>query len=397
VRDSAVVRIIGEQLFWYPPGGNAEPRPLSDAAQVQQLQQVLQGRRAPVIFAVPGGDVSLREFHFTSAERRHIRKSLPYLLEAEFANDAEDLHVAAEPIAKLTLAVASCTHGCMQDWAERLEPFPGIAQWLPEPLLLPWRKGEITVVNEGHMAIVRSGHCSGFSVEPEMLATMLAALPEDEVSAVIVYGQDQEADTALIPAFLREQVQWRRGGFAAALMLSGEVSPRLNLRQQKYGVSLPLRHWWQQWRWPVILLGSAFSLQVAANYVDYSQLEAENLKLREQIQEIYRGVNPRGAIVDPEKQLNRQVGELRGSGGSSNFVSLLEAVGAVVQAQQEAQLATVNYSSKLGEVRVTLLAPDFKAVESIRSQLANAGLDAEMENSNAQGDQVRARLRVGRP
>ena len=395
MRDSAVVRIIDDELFWYPPGGNAEPRPLADEAQAQQLRLVLQGRRAPVIFAVPGGDLCLREFHFTAAERRHIRKSLPFLLEAEFANDAEDLHVAAQPVAKLSLAVASCAHRCMQDWLERLQAFAGITQWLPEPLLLPWREGEVTVVNEGHMAIVRSGHCTGFSVEPEMLATMLAALPQEAVAAVIVYGQDQQADTELLPIELREKVQWRKGGFAAALMLSGEVSPRLNLRQQEYGISLPLRQWWQQWRWPAILLGSAFSLQVAASYVDYSQLEAENLKLRGQIQEIYRGVNPRGAIVDPEKQLNRQLMELRGSGGSSNFVSLLEAVGAVIEAQQGTQLATINYSSKLGEVRVTLLAPDFRAVESVRSQLASAGLEAEMENSNAQGDQVRARLRVG--
>ncbi|MCX2981049.1 type II secretion system protein GspL [Halieaceae bacterium IMCC14734] len=396
MRDSAVVRIIDDELFWYPPGANAEPRPLSDESQAQQLRLVLQGKRAPVIFAVPGGDLCLREFHFTAAERRHIRKSLPFLLEAEFANDAEDLHVAAQPVAKLSLAVASCAHRCMQDWLERLQAFAGITQWQPEPLLLPWREGEVTVVNEGHMAIVRSGHCTGFSVEPEMLATMLAALPQETVTAVIIYGQDQQGDTELIPVELREKVQWRKGGFAAALMLSGDVSPRLNLRQQEYGISLPLRQWWQQWRWPVILLGSAFSLQVAASYVDYSQLEAENLKLRGQIQSAYRDVNPRGAIVDPEKQLNRQLTELRGSGGSSNFVSLLESVGAVIQSQQGTQLATINYSSKLGEVRVTLLAPDFKAVESVRSQLASAGLEAEMENSNAQGEQVRARLRVGR-
>jgi type II secretory pathway component PulL len=48
----------------------------------------------------------------------------------------------------------------------------------------------------------------------------------------------------------------------------------------------------------------------------------------------------------------------------------------------------------VGDVRLNLVVPDFKAVESIRTNLDAAGLLAQMENSNAQGDMVRARLKV---
>ena len=37
MRESAVVRLIGEELFWYPPGSSAKPRSLSDPDEVSAL------------------------------------------------------------------------------------------------------------------------------------------------------------------------------------------------------------------------------------------------------------------------------------------------------------------------------------------------------------------------
>ena len=44
---------------------------------------------------------------------------------------------------------------------------------------------------------------------------------------------------------------------------------------------------------------------------------------------------------------------------------------------------------------LNILASDYEAVEQVRAGINKAGLEAVMENSSAQGDQVRARLRVG--
>ena len=44
---------------------------------------------------------------------------------------------------------------------------------------------------------------------------------------------------------------------------------------------------------------------------------------------------------------------------------------------------------------MNILASDYEAVEQIRAGINKAGLEAVMENSSAQGDRVRARLRVG--
>ena len=55
----------------------------------------------------------------------------------------------------------------------------------------------------------------------------------------------------------------------------------------------------------------------------------------------------------------------------------------------------MNYTDRGNEMRLNIVATNFETVEIIREGLNTAGLDAIMESSSAQGDGVRARLRVG--
>jgi type II secretory pathway component PulL len=98
--------------------------------------------------------------------------------------------------------------------------------------------------------------------------------------------------------------------------------------------------------------------------------------------------------VDPQKQLERQLLSLRGDGQRSGFVSLLDRTGLALQSIPDTQMVTLNYSDRNEQLSITVLAPDFAAVESIRSELVKGGLQAELDSSSAQGDQVRARLKV---
>jgi type II secretion system protein L len=140
---------------------------------------------------------------------------------------------------------------------------------------------------------------------------------------------------------------------------------------------------------------TAVLLQLLATGADYWLLQRENVALRTAVQDSYRQAYPRGAVVDAEKQLRRQLDALRGAGHSGGFVSLLERVGGVIAARPGTAIASINYSDKSGEMRLNILASDYEAVEQVRAGINKAGLEAVMENSSAQGDQVRARLRVG--
>jgi len=142
-----------------------------------------------------------------------------------------------------------------------------------------------------------------------------------------------------------------------------------------------------------VVLG-AFALQLAATWADYRSLAAENLALRGALEASYRQAMPQGALVDAERQLQRQLDSLRGGPGAGSFVPLLERAGGVIAQRPSARVLSLNYNQRGGEMRLNIVASDFSAVEQLRAGLADAGLTAEMESSSAQSDGVRARIRV---
>ena len=189
-------------------------------------------------------------------------------------------------------------------------------------------------------------------------------------------------------------MQWRQGDLYAAMMISEMPAQPLNLRQGEWAVRLPLERWWQQWRVAAMLFGAAVAIHMLATWTDYRQLEQENLALRGAVQETYRQAFPRGAVVDAEKQLRRQLDSMTGSSQASGFVGLVAQVGDVVTTA-DGSIVSINYNEKAGEIRLNLLAADYEAVERIRSGFVENGLQATLENSSAQDDRVRARMRVG--
>lgn len=397
MQNTAIIRRVDGELAWFPPGANDGPHWLNQDAEQEALRQAIAERRLSLLFAVPGEEVRLLPMQVTSQERRHFNKSLPFLLEEELAVDITELHFAHCAIDKLDYAVAVCSHDNMQAYRNLLGGFQGIDKWIPEPLLLPWQQGEWCLVLEEQRAIVRTGQCTGFSIETDMLPALLLAVLADgeEPAAVVIYGQQQNEDTVLVPETLRDRVQWRQGDLYAAMLIADEPTPALNLRQGQYVQRLPLKRWWGQWRAAAILFGAALGLHLLATWADYRQLSEENVQLRTAVQESYRQAYPRGAIVDPEKQLKRQLDALSGTSEGSGFTRLMEQVGQVVSSSNGTSIVSINYNDKAGEMRLNIVAADYSSVEQVRSGINERGLEAIMENSTAQGDKVRARLRVG--
>lgn len=397
MREVAIIRMVGDRLAWYPPGAGDGVRWLDVDAERNALAASISQRRQAAIFAVPGEDLRLLRLTVAPEERRHLDKSMPFMLEEQLAEDVDALHFARVSLDVGEIAVAVCAQERMDAYSEALAALPPVGQWLPEPLLLPWRDGEWCLVLEGARAIVRYGYCEGFCVERELLPTLLQSLLQsgDVPRQVVVYGERQEADLALLPAELEVQPQWRRGDFYTALLVAEQPGPLLNLRQGAFSRRLPLERWWRQWRSVAALFAGAFVLHLLAGWADLRQLEAQNLALRTGIEQSYRRVIPRGMVPEPERQLRRQLDELGGTAGGSGFSTLIARVGDVVSENPGSSLVSINYNDRAAEMRLNILAADYEEVERIRAGFVDAGLEASLENSSAQGEQVRARLRVG--
>ncbi|MEH6609437.1 MAG: type II secretion system protein GspL [Halioglobus sp.] len=394
-----VLRLIGGRLAACAPGSEEQPRWLDEENALPAFATASSQRRESVIFAAPGEDVRLQRLTISPEEKKHLAKSLPYMLEEQLAGDVEQLHFASTVLKELDYAVAICAASKMRHWQTLLADFDGGGLWTSETLLLPWREGEWCLLFEADKVVLRTGACEGISAERELLSVLLtAALVDDPPPrALVVYGSEQAGELTEIPESLRALVQWRKGNFCSALLLADTVNVKPNLLQGEFSLRLPLSRWWQQWRLVAAVLLAAFGLQLLTTWVDYRQLKQENESLQTAVMASYRQAYPKGNAPDPEVQLRRQLASLQGSAQSSGFVNLMAKVGSVIAGLEGTSIASINYSDRGGELRMNIVAADYTAVEKIREGINKTGLKAVMESSSAQGDRVRARIRVGGP
>ena len=387
-----VLCLRADALSWFAPGA-AQAEPVS-AAEVKA--RLAARREHRVILAVPGADTRLLELPVAREERRHLDTSLPFMLEESLSEDIETLHFARQSLEAGRYAVAVSAQNAMQRWRAALGDLWDKLPWVPEPLLLPWDRGAWTLVCAADSALLRYGRAAGTRLEYPLLEPLLEGLLERETpERVLVYGDDETRDRARLPAALRERCEWRQGGLGAALRRADASAPLLDLRQGAYAPRLPYARWWRQTRALAALLLAALLLHALALWMDLRRLQRQDVALRGEIQALYREVNPRGAVVDAERQLRRQVAALRGGEVGTSFSALLAPLGEAVAAGSGVLLASLNYSQRSGELRLNLLAPDFAAVETLRQRLVEAGLEASLESSSRSGERVRARLRVG--
>ena len=356
------------------------------------IDEVAEGLRANCIFAVPADRARLTQIEVRSDEHRHLKKSLPFMLEDEVIDPVESMHFSYAPIDDSHYLVALASHAEMTSWLEQLgDQFEG--PFFHEALLLPWQPGEVCAVVEAHSVLLRWGEHQGARVESDLLAPLMDALPAPP-EAVIVYGGDQERDLALLPNLLQERAQWRQGNFGTALMLVDSAQGFIDMRQGVFAPSLPLRRWWQKWKPLTIALLVAVVLQVASDMAQYWRLKESNIALRTAIEASYRKANPQGALVDAEKQLDRQIAEYAVGAKGLMFTRVLDRIGRAISVGGELTLSNINYSDNTGEVRLDLLAPTYDEIEALRERFAAGGMEAILETSSQRGVQVRARLRV---
>jgi general secretion pathway protein L len=172
-----------------------------------------------------------------------------------------------------------------------------------------------------------------------------------------------------------------------------DSAPVIDFLQGAYARTLPWRRWWLQWRPAALVFAAAIVVHLAVGGVQHHRLNKQNIALRQQIEDVYRTVEPRGVVNDPEVQLRRKLQALQSRQGGA-VLPLLQQVGGALKSIEGIAVQNLTYSEHQGELRVSLSASAFKDVEAVRAAIANTGLNAQLVGSNTDGDKTRAQLRV---
>lgn len=335
---------------------------------------------------------------FEASEAKLLRQTLPYELEEGLLQDVDTLHFSLGEPVEGTVPVAVIGQEQMQGWQTSFQE-QGLVlhKVLPEITLLPWLDKQWTLLIDEQRWLLRHAEFEGFALEAELAILAMTLLIEEQGSpdSLVLYCSSAEREPVkeLLPESLQSVVVWQESSYWPIISgVKNEAEP-FSLLQGHFARSLPWGKWWQQWRITAILLGVVIGLQLAMNVVELQALKSKNLQLRADIERSYRSAIPKGAVVNPEKQLRRKVNAMKGGDGGS-FVSLLNKVAKVSASVKDFTLLNMSYSEKQSEIRLTVLAGSFNDVENVRSGLEQQGLKAELTGSSNENGKTRARLRI---
>jgi len=381
-----------ELLAWSKPGSSAvQYGSALDYAADATL------RESELVLVVPAHKVLLQDVAFAASERRILRQTLPYSLEEQLVDDVDLQHFALGAINGTQVPVAIVEKQWLSEWLQRCEQAGlDVVRALPEQLLLPWREHSWSLWPTSSRWLVRIGRYRGFALEPSSAALALqlmldgaAELPEK----LLIYSSSAEIE----PELLAQLPDLLRGIVEPAELPQWPMpivdQPTIDLLQGDFARALPWRRWWAVWQRPAIVLALVLALQFIVTGVQHHRLTKQNIALRQQIEEVYRSVEPRGVVNDPELQLRRKVEALQGHQGSA-ALPLLQEIGSALKSVTGISVQNLTYSEKQGELRLSVSAAAFKDIEAVRLAMEKAGLTAQLVGSNADGEKTRAQLRI---
>jgi general secretion pathway protein L len=367
---------------------------------------------------IGGPQVVVRRLPYAEAEKRHLRRLMPFQLEDEVIGDISQFHFALGRPAHGEVTLAYTEKARLRAIVDELaEAGIEVTQCLPAALLpsLPAPEPAQPEASESDQAepapdvwalhyqegliSVRHGPNNGFTVAETSATAALGMLlnaenridkrPELHLSA------PDENQLAQLEAALPAELD----GAAKVTRVQGmcDFAPDascIDLCQGEFSQRLPIERWWRSWRLVGYASAAALLVYVAVLLISLNQLKSDNLEVRREIEQVFRTVVPNGPANDPERRLRIMARDLQPQAQSARLMPLLAQVLPALDEREALTVKGVYFAADNAELSLNLQATSFNAIESLRGHLTSAGLSAELLSANAQGDTHSARLKV---
>lgn len=355
-----------------------------------------------------GPQTVVRRLSYTDAEKRHLRKLMPFQLEEDVIGDIDQFHFALGTPADGKINLAYTERGPLRELFDTLAAMNvEVIQALPAALLpsypsLPDGDAEApdkpwAIHWQNQLVSVRYDEGAGFTIPSNNIGIALELLlkSQNRVSPpqLLLSAPDENQLAQLqqhLPGDLSEATCDTR---ICSLWDFEPDSGAIDLCQGEFSQRLPIERWWRNWRRVAYAAAAAAVVYLVTLLFSIHQLQNENLEIRRNIEQVFRTVVPNGPAIDPERRLRIMARDLEPSTGGSAVMALLDRVLPAVQ-EGDVTLKGIYYTSENAELSLNLQASSFNAIESLRASLENSGLSAELLSASAQGNTHSARIKV---
>lgn len=406
-----LLRAQGNSYQWYATDPVTAEVYSSEGGDLVQLAASLQNISYQLCLLVPGEKVNSALVTLPSRERRHMREAIPGQLEDVLLGSIEEIHFAFGAVFDLQEQDEICVPVAWCDGTWLLQSVQAVSDAglelrhaVPDYFLLTRREG--WTLRLDHNLIVHVADGLGFSVDKALASTALELLCAEhgaptELRLCADSQQQLHSLEALLPSGLTSLAEgvcepWWKGAivcFAADSANSGVYEQ--DLLQGDFAPRLPVARWWSQWRSAAAILCTAAAAWAIDTGLDIERNSEQQSRYQAQIESSFRQVIPKGQLVDAEKQLRHQLNRLSGDTSYEGPVSLIARIAPLLAEGDGIELQGLSYSARQGDLRLNCHAQSFAGLEQLRGKLVEAGLDAELVHSSADGDGQQARFRIG--
>jgi type II secretion system protein L len=179
------------------------------------------------------------------------------------------------------------------------------------------------------------------------------------------------------------------------------VAPGINLLQGAYAPRSTFGVYWPAWRVAAALLVGLCITLLGSKIYEISSLNRQAAGLDQTIEQAMRYTFPEVREIRDARALFdsklRSLGNVNPAAGGDGFLGTLDHVAGAVAEQSGATATIESISYRSGVMELRVVAPNVESLDKIRESIAkDAGLQAEIQSANPDGEIVRGRLQIKR-
>lgn len=328
-----------------------------------------------------GSHIGCRLVPFSSAEKKHLKTLVPFMLEPELASPVEELHfVFANPSDDHVLVAY-----CNREWlSQQLENYQQQHQCEPKQAyadysLLP-TSNDISLAQSAQSIFCRHPQGTGFSLEPDLAQAALLNIGVDQTTTIFSDNKEQlERLVRLLPETARDKVNVVN----TAPTLDSPHS--INFCQGEFSPRSEVKHQWQQWRLIPLLGACALLLYLSVLLLQLYQLDHKNTLLKQQISQTVNSALGKKVRGNSQQQLNLLRSTLKqqslGSDKTQVLPLLLKAL-RPIKSSGISQIDEINIDASKPSIRLSLRMSNFTQLNQVQSLLQKQQFDVQVLSSN---------------
>jgi type II secretory pathway component PulL len=267
-----------------------------------------------------------------------------------------------------------------------------------EPLLLPWKENELSILLGMQTAIVRDSEVSGFECAISQLPTLLKCheLEKDSLSAIRIWNKDNEIDVNNLFDDSKDKIVYENyiSDFDHYTEF-GLKHPVINILQG-FDALDSMQSTSGSWRPAIALTLGALLLYFATSGYQYFSLQQELQVVSQQTEELFRKAFPDvKRVVQPLVQAQQKLDQRMASNGQSrdDLLALLLALGEAKQINKEVEFKNLEYRQKI--MVVHLEGKSVAKIEEFKQQLeSNGNTTTNILSTVSKENKVEARIRI---